>query len=133
MIYLCKVYLFACSVVALLVISCIQARYYTFALPQLLLVRFDLEQGWTSRFTLMTLQLMTLVLLGVNALMLRSWPSSELSAAHYDKLYSFALLKHERRCGSTPKSDDVIGMLEEETEALIKRGYQGAPGDDPDD
>ena len=129
--------------------------------------------------------------------MLRTWPSSELSAAHYDKLYALALVKHERRRGSTPKcaraadpehrpalgpklprrrlaaarpavgappsararstqfpsvvrrdnrvclcgcvaaacvrSDDVIGMLEEETEALIQRGYRGAPGDDADD
>ena len=39
---------------------------------------------------------MSVVLVGVHALMLRLWPSSELSTAHYDKLYSLALIKHER-------------------------------------
>uniref|UniRef100_A0A7S3B1H2 Uncharacterized protein n=1 Tax=Haptolina ericina TaxID=156174 RepID=A0A7S3B1H2_9EUKA len=130
MIYLTKVYLFAYSVLAYLLISCVQARYYTFVFPQIILVRFDAEAAWTPRFRLLSLQLTTLLLLGVNAAMLRVWPDADLTAAHFDKLYSMALLKHERRRGSTPKSDDVIGMLEEETEALIKKGYQGKGDED---
>ena len=219
MIYLCKVYLLATSILALLLLTCVQARYYSFTLPQLMLVRFDAEAGWQSRFHLLTLQLMGAILVGVHALMLRLWPSSELSTAHYDKLYSLALIKHEQKRGSTAKcdppspslsapplaipvwappplpclrgprcvgrprprgrflpqrhvaasspaprtggarasrlrklppsesfsavgpqggrpaavhrSDDVIGMLEEETEALIRRGYSADP--DPAD
>ena len=38
---------------------------YTFLLPQLLLVRFDVEADWTYRFQLLTLQLVTLCLLAV--------------------------------------------------------------------
>jgi len=130
MIYLCKVYLFAFSVVAFLLLSCVQARYFTFVLPQLLLVRFDVEGEWTYRFSLLTLQLMTLVLLAVNTVMMRLWPSADLSVAHYDKLYSLALLKHEARRGTNTRSEEVISKLEEETEALIKRGYRGGDDDD---
>ena len=103
MIYLCKVYLLATSILALLLLTCVQARYYSFTLPQLMLVRFDAEAGWQSRFHLLTLQLMGAILVGVHALMLRLWPSSELSTAHYDKLYSLALIKHEQKRGSTAK------------------------------
>ena len=35
-----------------------------------------------------------------------------------------AVLKHERRRGASAKSDDVIAMLEEETEALVSAHYQ---------
>jgi hypothetical protein len=54
---------------------------------------------------------------------MRIWPSMDLSAAHYDRLYALALLKWERRKGASAKSDDVLAMLEEETEALIQAGY----------
>eukprot|EP00966_Prymnesium_polylepis_P219589 5079883-Prymnesium_polylepis.1 len=55
-IYLCKAYLLGWSALALLALTCAQARYFTFALPQLLLVRFQLEDGWSVRFALMTAQ-----------------------------------------------------------------------------
>ena len=37
---------------------------------------------------------------------------------------ALAVLKHERRRGASAKSDDVIAMLEEETEALVSAHYQ---------
>ena len=55
---------------------------------------------------------------------MRIWPAQDLSAAHFDKLYSLVLLKWERRRGASAKSDDVLAMLEEETEALIHAGYR---------
>ena len=69
------------------------------------------------------LQLVAVIHVGTSALLLRLWPSANLANAHYDKLYSLALLKHERVHGSSAKGDDVIGMLEEETEALIQKRY----------
>ena len=76
MIYLCKVYLFTFSVLSLLLLSCVQSTASTFILPQLILVRFNAEEGWTLRFQLLTLQLMTLILLAANTAMLRLWPSA---------------------------------------------------------
>lgn len=124
MIYLIKVYTLGFATVALLLLSCVQARAYTFLLPQLHLVRFDVEADWTYRFQLITLQLMTLCLLAVATFSLLVWPSPDLSAAYFDKLYSLVLLKFERRRGSTAKSDDVLAMLDEETEALVRAKYQ---------
>jgi hypothetical protein len=46
--------------------------------------------------------------------------------AHYDRLYALAVLKYERRRGASAKSDDVVAMLEEETEALVRANYQAA-------
>ena len=63
-------------------------------------------------------------LLFVAATSMLIWPSPDLSSAHYDKLYSLMLLKFERRRGATAKSDDVIAMLEEETEALVHARYR---------
>ena len=87
-------------------------------------MRFDVEEDWTWRFQLLTIQLMTLCLLAVATLSMVLWPTPDLSAAYYDKLYSLVLLKFERRRGATAKSDDVLAMLDEETEALIKARYQ---------
>ena len=94
-------------------------------MPPLLTVHFDPSDpsAWTYRFSLITLQLVAVVHVGTSALLLRLWPSANLANAHYDKLYSLALLKHERVHGSSSKGDDVIGMLEEETEALIQKRY----------
>ena len=65
--------------------------------------------------------------------MLRVWPSNDLTAAHYDKLYSLAMLKHEQQRGASSKSDEVIGLLEEETEALISAHYRTPGGKESDD
>jgi len=35
------------------------------------------------------------------------WPAADLTAAHYDNLYSLALLKHEQQRGASRKSDEV--------------------------
>ena len=72
-------------------------------------------------------------LLAVAVLSMQIWPSPDLSSAHYDKLYSLVLLKFERRRGATAKSDDVIAMLEEETEALVHARYRPVAVDDPSD
>merc|ERR1712146_80141 len=109
-------------------LACISSRVYTFLLPQLLLVRFEPEVTWTLRFQLLTLQLMSIVLLAAASLAMVIWPSPDLSAAYYDKLYALAVLKHERRRGASPKSDDVIAMLEEGPESLVKARYQPLPG-----
>ena len=93
-------------------------------MPHLLPLRFEHDAGWTSRFQLSTLQLFASVQLLCSAAMLRVWPSNDLTAAHYDKLYSLVLLKFERRRGATAKSDDVLAMLDEETEALVRARYQ---------
>ena len=126
MIYLIKVYVLTLATVALLGLTCYQAHVYTFFLPQLHLVRFEVEEEWTLRFQLLTLQLMTLVLLAVSVVGMLAWPSPDLSSAYYDKLYSLVLLKHERRKGATAKSDDVLAMLDEETEALVQARFQPA-------
>ena len=67
---------------------------------------------------------MTLCLMLVSTLSMLSWPSEDLSAAYYDRLFSLVLLKFERRRGATAKSDDVLAMLDEETEALVRARYQ---------
>ena len=108
---------------------CVQSRVYTFVLPQLLLVRFEPEAQWTFRFQLLTMQLVSLTLLLCASLAMLLWPSPTLAAAYYDRLYALAILKHERRRGASAKSDDVIAMLEEETEALVSAHYQ--PPDTP--
>ena len=77
----------ACRQLALLVLTCLQASTYTFLLPQILLVRFDVEGAWTYRFQLLTLQMITLSLLAVSVASMRIWPTADLSAAHFDKLY----------------------------------------------
>ena len=125
MLYLCKVYLLCFAVLAALALCVAQAASYTFVVPPLLTVHFDPSDpsAWTYRFSLITLQLVAVVHVGTSALLLRLWPSANLANAHYDKLYSLALLKHERVHGSSSKGDDVIGMLEEETEALIQKRY----------
>ena len=123
-IYLIKVYVLGLAIVALLALSIVQAGVYTCWLPQLLLVRFDVEGAWTYRFQLLTLQLITLCLLAVAVVSMRIWPAPDLAAAHFDKLYSLVLLKWERRRGASAKSDDVLAMLEEETEALVAAGYR---------
>ena len=87
-------------------------------------MRFDVEGQWTYRFQLLTLQLISLCLLAVAVASMRIWPAPDLSAAHFDKLYSLVLLKWERRQGASAKSDDVLAMLEEETEALVAAGYK---------
>ena len=114
----------ACRQLALLVLTCLQASTYTFLLPQILLVRFDVEGAWTYRFQLLTLQMITLSLLAVSVASMRIWPTADLSAAHFDKLYSLVLLKWERRKGASAKSDDVLAMLDEETDALVRAGYR---------
>ena len=124
MIYLLKVYTLLLATATLLTLAVVQSRAYTFLLPQLLLVRFDVEADWTNRFQLLTLQLMTLSLMFVSTLSMLSWPAEDLAAAYYDKLYSLVLLKFERRRGATAKSDDVLAMLDEETEALVRARYQ---------
>ena len=124
MIYLLKVYTLLFATASLLLLAFLQARAYTFLLPHLLLVRFDVEADWTYRFQLLTLQLMTLCLMLVSTLSMLTWPSEDLSAAYYDRLYSLVLLKFERRRGATAKSDDVLAMLDEETEALVRARYQ---------
>ena len=43
------------------------------------------------------------------------------------------MLKHEKQRGASTKSDEVIGLLEEETEALISKNYRTAKIDDDDD
>ena len=130
-IYLIKVYVLGFAIASLLLLSTLQASVYTFWLPQLLVVHFDVEADWTYRFQLLTLQLVSLCLLAVAVVSMRVWPAPDLSAAHFDKLYSLVLLKWERRQGASAKSDDVLAMLEEETEALIQAGYgpilQGEP------
>ena len=126
MIYLIKVYTLAFATLCLLVLSVVQAHVYTFLLPQLHLVRFELDDDWTARFQLLTLQLLTLALLGVSTAGMLLWPSPDLSSAYYDKLYSLVLLKYERRRGATAKSDDVLAMLDEETEALVQARFQPA-------
>ena len=90
----------------------------------MLLVNFDVERSWTLRFKLLTVQLLTICLLFVAVVSIRIWPPPDLSHAHYDQLYSLAMLKWERRRGATAKSDDILSMLEEETEALIANGYR---------
>ena len=64
--------------------------------------------------------------------MMRVWPAADLTTAHYDKLYSLAMLKHETQRGASAKSDEVIGLLEEQTEALVAGRYRtaGALSDD---
>ncbi len=134
MIYLCKVYLLCWSVLALLLLLLVQAACsYSFVLPHLLPLRFEHDVGWTSRFQLSTLQLFASVQLLCSAAMLRVWPSNDLTAAHYDKLYSLAMLKHEQQRGASSKSDEVIGLLEEETEALISAHYRTPGGKESDD
>ena len=76
------------------------------------------------RFQLLTLQMITLSLLAVSVASMRIWPTADLSAAHFDKLYSLVLLKWEQRKGASAKSDDVLAMLDEETEALVRAGYR---------
>jgi len=124
MIYLIKVYVLSFAIVTHLLLACVQARVYTFMLPQLLLVRFDIEDTWTFRFQLLTLQLISLCLLAGASFAIRLWPSLGLGEAHCDRLYALAILKHERWSGASAKSDDVIAMLEEETEGLIQAQYQ---------
>jgi hypothetical protein len=64
--------------------------------------------------------------LAATVLAMRVWPPDDLSMAHYDRLYALAVLKYERRRGASAKSDDVVAMLEEETEALVRANYQAA-------
>ena len=92
----------------------------------LLLVHFEVEAGWTYRFQLMTLQLISTCLLSTMTLAMRMWPSADLSTAYYDRLYALAILKYEKRRGASAKSDDVIAMLEEETENLVQANYVSA-------
>ena len=70
-------------------------------------------------------------LLAVATLSMRVWPAPDLNAAHFDRLYALVLLKWERAKGPSAKSDDVLAMLEEETQALVQAGYapvlQGEP------
>jgi len=124
MIYLIKVYLFTLALLAHLILACLASRSYTFMLPPLLLVHFDVEEAWTYRFQLLTLQLVSGCLLAAATLAMVFWPAADLSTAYYDRLYALAVLKYERRRGATAKSDDVIAMLEEETEALVRARYQ---------
>jgi len=112
-IYLCKVYWLCWSTVALLLLLLVQAASsYSFVLPHLLPLRFEHEDGWSGRFQLSTLQLLASLQLLCAALRLRVWPAADLTAAHYDKLYSLAMLKHEGQRGASSKSDEVIGPLE---------------------
>ena len=123
LIYLIKVYVLGFSLLAIVILSIMQAHAYTFLLPQVLTVHFHVEASWTYRFQLLTMQLITLCLLSVSAASMVIWPAPDLSAAHFDRLYSLVLLKWERRRGPSAKSDDVLAMLEEETEALVASGY----------
>jgi len=122
-IYLIKVYVLGLALLVALALACVQAAY-TCWLPPLAPVRFDVEGEWTRRFQLLTLQGVTLCLLGVAVASMCIWPACDLSDAHYDRLYALVLLKWERRRGASAKSDDVLAMLEEETEALVQSGYQ---------
>jgi hypothetical protein len=108
------------------VLTWLASRAYTFLVPPLLLVHFDVEQLWTYRFQLLTLQLLSGCVLAATVLAMRVWPPDDLSMAHYDRLYALAVLKYERRRGASAKSDDVVAMLEEETEALVRANYQAA-------
>ena len=113
--------------VALLLLLLVQAASsYSFVLPHLLPLRFEHEAGWSGRFQLSTLQLFASLQLLCAALRLRVWPAADLTAAHYDKLYSLAMLKHEQQRGASSKSDEVIGLLEEEAEALVAAHYRTA-------
>ena len=107
-VYPCKVYWLCWSVLALLLLLLVQAASsYSFVLPHLLPLRFDHEAGWSGRFQLSTLQLFASLQLLCAALRLRVWPAADLTAAHYDKLYSLAMLKHEQHRGASAKSDEV--------------------------
>jgi hypothetical protein len=124
MIYLIKVYMLLLALLVHLVLTWLASRAYTFLVPPLLLVHFDVEQLWTYRFQLLTLQLLSGCVLASTVLAMRVWPPDDLSMAHYDRLYALAVLKYERRRGASAKSDDVVAMLEEETEALVRANYQ---------
>lgn len=124
MIYLIKVYMLLLALLVHLVLTWLASRAYTFLVPPLLLVHFDVEQLWTYRFQLLTLQLLSGCVLAATVLAMRVWPPDDLSTAHYDRLYALAVLKYERRRGASAKSDDVVAMLEEETEALVRANYQ---------
>lgn len=102
---------------------------------QLVHVRLDVDEDWSTRFQLLVAQLVTVSLVVVCSASMLSWPSPHLSTSYYDKLYSLALLKAERRAGATAKSDALLAMLDEETEALIASGYlpKGSIRDDAAD
>ena len=104
MIYLIKVYVLGLATLSLLGLACLQAHSYTFVLPQLHLVRFELEEEWTRRFQLLTLHLITLALLGVSTAGMLLWPSPDLSSAYYDKLYSLVLLKSSGGAARPPRA-----------------------------
>ena len=72
------------------------------------------------------MQLFASLLVLCSAAMLRLWPQADLTTAHYDKLYSLAMLKHEKQRGASAKCDEVIGLLEEQTESLVAAHYRTA-------
>jgi len=120
MIYLIKVYMLTLAIFVHLVLVIAASRVYATLLPPLLLVHFDVEEMWTYRFQLLTLQLTSVCLLAVTTLATRLWPRSDLSTAHFDRVFLLAIMKHERHSGASAKSDDIIAMLEEESDAFVR-------------
>lgn len=93
---------------------------------------FDVEALWTDRFRLLTFAFIAAAQLLASSLMLLTWPSNALATAYYDKLYSLAILKWEARYGPSGRSDDLVGLLEEETAALMENDFRSPRGDEDD-